>query len=198
MAAVEDFAEELRRIYGMTMELGYALQLGSGVVLSHAMRPPSSLDSTMFFGRGDPNDPKSAHQYSTTLRELVDGFASNGKHAQYVKNMAVVAAYTVWEVVARPAISKEAGGVEVKHPAFADLNKLRQAVVHVGGRLDRQLEVLTFFSKGETVRFTDDQFYELLSALFSALDEISQTYFKRALQAPLDRKLAPAKPQITS
>ena len=100
--------------------------------------------------------------------------------------------YALWEEEYRPEIAIECGLTskdDVKSDVFHDLNKYRQAILHVSGRLDREPSVIHFFSEGEVVSLTKDHMHDLFSYLISDLNRIGETYYEVNLGLSLDKPL---------
>ena len=139
----------------------------------------TTLDSRVFFGNDNPSRPDALYQVARTFRDLIDDANEGGRNLRLLGNSVIVHAYSLWEDTFRAAIAAECGLAkdDIESDVFQDLNKYRQAILHVDGRLDRQPKVLTFFKMGKVVSFTQDQIQHLFAGLISELNRIGKTYY---------------------
>jgi len=187
-----DYATELRRIYGLQCEIDASLRQW------HDYLATCQPDKHMFFGRGDPNDQSSSFQYWALISDLSTKSARDGENSRRLRRMAIVFAYTQWDVEARQQIASACGKEknDILHPVFGDLNKLRQAVVHVSGRVDKNLEAMKFVQRGDVVDLSNEQFYELFKTLTLSLNDIAERYFSVRTDFTFDQRFEAPKPTI--
>jgi hypothetical protein len=187
--ALIELHQELVRIYGFNSELLAALNAWSGFLTNILGNGVSTPTSKIFFGRGHPE--KDPFQYSAPIGDLIAKAQKDGPNHQMLCRMGIAFAYSYWEHCARPAIALEVGcrTAEIANPTFGDLRKYRNAVLHVGGRLDSKMEKLDLFSIGETLTFTEEKFYLLFKELVNALNTISSNYYNQETNFDLDIEL---------
>ncbi|KQV83215.1 hypothetical protein [Rhizobium sp. Root1220] len=184
-SVLSHYADELRRIYGLNCEVDAAF--GKWVDFLKTC----DLEKHMIFSvGGDPNDKDTTFQYWGIMGDLAAKAARDGENSKRLRRMAVAFAYSLWEAETRASLAALCGlsTEEITHPAFGDLRKLRHAVIHVNGRLDKDLEVMTFLQKGDIVDLTNLQFHQLFKALVMSLNEIGETYFDLQPRFELDKK----------
>ena len=137
----------------------------------------TKFNNSLSFGQDDPNDPAAVADYSVTLAELLARFDPMGQHAKAVRARLIVFAYTLWENVYRPAISRECGVDRVDSDAFGDLRLYRNAVLHHKGKLDSDTATLTVFRKGDVIEPTADQLRQVFKQLVDGLNDLGVRYY---------------------
>lgn len=185
---LSQYAHELRRIYGLQCEVDAALAQWLSFLSSPARKP----DARIFFGKGNPNSADASFQYWDTVGALTKKAGRDGENSRRLRRMAIVFAYTYWDVETRAALasicSREKN--DIRHPAFADLNKLRQAIVHVNGRVDKDMEVMSFICRGDNVDLSNAQFSELFKVLTLSLNDIAKEYLGVTTDYRFDHKFS--------
>lgn len=151
----------------------------------------TSLDNRVFFGRDAPSEPDARYQVSRKLRELISDAEEGGRNLRLHRNGVITSAYSLWDDQCRVAIAKDCDLAknDVRSDVFQDLNKLRQAILHVDSRLDRHLKVMKFFAKGGVVSFTADHLHQLFAMLISELNRLGNAYFGEDPGLSLDKHL---------
>ena len=182
----DDFGTDLVNIYGLCEEIDFAQSLASNWY-SEKMSGGAS-ENSMYFGKGTPSELDASYQYKRKFVDLYKNVQKDGPNAQSLRKMAIVNANALWEHKYRNSIGGCLNPPITNLPSkiFVDLNKYRQAVLHVQGRLDKEIEVLKFCKKGEVLSLSKEQFHELFKMLVSELNSISKTYFFTNSQYSLD------------
>ena len=191
MRALLAYYSELVELYAYGVEVSAALHAWTEELRRHASSSASGLENRVFFGRGDPNDPKAKYQYNKEFREIIAASDKGGRNERTHRNSVLVLAYSLWEVKYRREIALECGkrANDIQSDVFQDLNKYRQAVLKVGGQLDREPSKLQFFGKGDEVALTEEHMHLLFSTLVEALNEIGIKYYHRDPELSLDKSL---------
>ena len=184
--------------YGRLIDL-YEFQLETSMAIVHwkerllelSDAPGTSLDNRVFFGRDAPTIPDARYQVSRVLRELVSDAEEGGRNLRLHRNGVITSAYSLWDDQCRVAIACDCDleKNEVRSDVFQDLNKYRQAILHVDARLDRQLKVMKFFAKGEVVSFTTNHMHQLFATLISELNRLGNAYYGEDPSLSLDKHL---------
>ena len=182
---------ELMDLYEHQAETTQAIHTWANLLRNQATTGGTTPENRLFFGRGDPNDPGAMYQFERLYKDLIMDSEEGGRNIRLHRNGVIALTYSLWEVEYRDKIAKECGLTknDIKSDTFHDLNKYRQAVLKVGGRLDRQPKVLRFFKKGEVVSFTKDHMDDLFSALMDALNEIGRIYYEQNPGFRLDKPM---------
>lgn len=165
-------------------------------LLKSNIKGQTTLESRMFFGQGDPNNPDTNYQYAKTYRILIQESEKDGRHNRLHRNAVVALTYALWEDEYRNLIALECGYDRknaIESVVFQDLNKYRQAVLHVSGRLDRGPQAIRYFRKDDVVAFTESQIDGLFSILINELNRIGKTYYKKDPQLVLDKPMKASK-----
>lgn len=191
MTALNSYFDELVNLYGFVCETGAAAgKWREYLETSVSDSSKTNSQSTIFFGRQNPNDPNAKHQYSRTVGDLITNSQQNGHNQLQTRRMIVAFAYALWEDKYRKEIALECGlpnKNSVMSEVFYDLNMYRQAILHASGRMDRQPKTMIFFNKGEVVEFSEAQIYELFRALIDELNKLSEEYYKQPGNFSIDR-----------
>ena len=187
--------EKLMALYAHHTEMEAALAIWNNFLKSQ-VKGQTTIDNQMFFGRDDPTSPDANFHYAKTYRTLIQDSEEIGQNFRLHRNAVVAFTYALWEDEYRNLIAVECGFNEknaIESVVFQDLNKYRQAVLHVSGRLDREPQVIRYFREGDVVAFTKDQMYDLFSILINELNQIGKTYYKQDPQLALDKSMRPNK-----
>ena len=124
--------------------------------------------------------------------DVLKASEEGGRNVRLLRNSVVVFAYALWEDEYRKRIATECGlpcKNKVSSDVFQDLNKYRQGILHVSGRLDKEPTVIRLFSKGDVVSFSKEQIHDLFSNLINELNQIGERYYKANPGFSLDRPL---------
>ena len=161
MNALIGLYEELLAIYGYEIQMSAALHQWHGFLKKLSKTKGKHRGSTkkLFFGSGAPNDPNAAYNFVGTFSRLTSASEKNGVNAAITRRSVIALAYSLWEDRYRRKVAEEcelSGKSDVDSDVIHDLNKYRQAILHAGGRLDREPTVIKFFRRGEQVSLTDD------------------------------------------
>ncbi len=190
MQALHDFHRELVELYAYEVETTSAFHKWAQFlqqVLSASKA--TTLDSPFFVWRGDRNSPDQTYQYVRPFKEIIKASEEGGRNVRLHRNGVLALTYALWEVEYRLRIARECGfrsKNDIKSDLFQDLNKYRQAVLHVSGQLDREPKVIQFFRKGDIVSLTKDHMYQLFSHLTCELNRIGEEYYSVSLGLSMD------------
>lgn len=193
MQALLDFHNELMNLYAFEIETSASLhQWTQFLQEAVAKSQHTTLDSSIIFGRDNPNSPDAKYQYAATYKDVIHASMEDGRNIRLHRNGVVALAYALWEDEYRNQIAKECGLADkndVESDVFQDLNKYRQAILHVSGRLDRYPKVIRLFTKGQVVSFTKDNVHVLFSHLIGELNRIGEVYYGKTPNFSLDKSL---------
>ncbi len=183
---LDDFYEDIVAIYGLCEEIDLAQDKASKWYSD--MIEGGASESNLLFGNGAPMDIDATYQYKRKISELHKNVQRDGPNAQAIRKMAIVNAYACWEHKYRKSITDtlNSNANQLQSKVFADLNKYRQAVLHVQSRLDKDTEVFDFCKKGAILSLSKEQFHELFKLLVEELNSISKTYFTTRTDYSLD------------
>jgi hypothetical protein len=115
-------------------------------------------ESSIFIGHGDPNSAQGFAYQRWRLDTLADRLDGNGPVARDLGQQWIVMVAAHWNDHYRQRIANALGIAknEVADPVMADLNRMRNDVVHHRGvataKNTGRCEVLRWFEPGETVR----------------------------------------------
>ena len=137
----------------------------------------TKLNNRLSFGQDDPNEPAAFADFSATIAGLLARFDPASRQAMAVRARLIVFAYTLWEKVYRPTISRECGVDRIDSDAFGDLRRYRHAVLRHKGNLDTDTTALTVFGKGDLIETTADQLREVFKQLLVGLNDIGVRYY---------------------
>ena len=181
----------LTDLYEYQVETALAIRFWGDRLMGMTSGVTTTLDSRASFGKDDPNKADALYQVARTYRDLIHDSAEGGRNLRLLGNGVIVHAYSLWEDTFRAAIAAECDLAkdEIKSDVFQDLNKYRQAILHVDGRLDRQPKLLTFFKMGEVVSFTQDEMHRLFAELISELNRLGKTFYGQDPGLSLDKLL---------
>lgn len=132
-------------------------QVRGGMSREQAMQLP------MAHGEGPPDLANVRHV--STFAQRLAACSAGGFNEVSLSGLCLVSIYSHWEDRTRGELAKalrvEKG--QVKAGLFADVNRMRNALLHAGGRLDstKPFEVLKWFKKGDVIVLTPDRFHEL-------------------------------------
>ena len=192
MSGLKRFHGELMSIFASNVEteMGFLLlvQWLSGVLKD----PRVEASFTVQLGKGDPHLTSTTYQYEKPLEELMRDSKEGGQNVRLYRNGVISLTYALWEENYREIIATECGLAskdEVLSDVFQDLNKYRQAILHRGGRLDREPVKMGFFAKGDVVSFTKDQMEDLFAQLIKELNRLGEEYYGQNPGFTLDRPL---------
>ncbi|MCY4613337.1 MAG: hypothetical protein OXB94_06935 [Nitrospira sp.] len=190
MQALINLHNELIALYGYQLEISAALGQWNKFLKSLQNRTPNQR---IFFGTDDPNTPSAKYQYAQSVAYLIHASEKNGINVNRHRQSVVTLTYAIWEDQYRKRIAYECGlsnKRDIKSDVFQDLNKYRQAILHAGGRLVREPNVIHFFKLGEEVLLTNEHMNELFAILIVELNRIAKTYYRQdpgfSLNKPLN------------
>lgn len=169
--------DELVGLYGEDQIAEFVTITGRKQVQDMLTFHNTTINHRLFFGQGDPNDPAAVADYSVTLAELLARLDPAGQQAKAARARLIVFAYTLWENVYRPAISKECDVDRVDSDAFGDLRLYRNAILHDKGKLHTETTALTVFGKGDLIEPTGDQLREVFKQLMVGLNDVGVRYY---------------------
>jgi hypothetical protein len=124
-----------------------------------------------------PDDPGAPLLHNTTQGELKLRNRRGGQNDVFFGNMCLVAIFTYWEDHYRAQIAKALGREknDLKAPVFGDIRLIRNSIIHhreIALADIERCEVLRWFSKGEGIAISTDQFRQLASEVNKFLDKM--------------------------
>ena len=195
MQAIKELYEELNAFYGYEQETKMAsLICAEWLQTSLAKQRVGPATEVNVGGKKvDPNNPDPKYEYTKTLGKFIDGFARNGSHATIRRRGLIALIYALWEHRSRELIAKECNKTKncIESDVFQDLNKYRQAILHVGGKLDRKPKAIRFFGKGDVVSLTQNHMEDLFKILIDELNRLGETYYGENPRLSLEKPLFP-------
>jgi hypothetical protein len=151
--------------------------LDSQVHTRHLLPPGSDQDGLPhFYGRGDPNDPATVVQHTTTQGIYKRRNEKGGANAVRLAHVLVVFLFEAWETEFRGRIASALGlkPKEVTIPVMGDLRLLRNEILHHRGVLTedtcRGLTVLSVGPVGSAVGIKEQEVEALIHHVKAGLD----------------------------
>lgn len=191
--------EKLKALHNELMDLfKYYAELEGALSFWHehlknTVRDVAGPGASYLVSQHDPTEAGATYLYKKTFGDGIRDSAKDGRHAMMHARAVITLAYALWEDKFREQIAVECGFKsrdDIKSGVFGDLNKYRQAILHVGSCLDREPEVAKFFKEGDKVDFTEDQMTELFSVMIEELNRIGKEYYKSDPGFSLEQALA--------
>lgn len=126
--------------------------------------PKTTEDSRMTMGVGDPNDPKHRGYQSYTVRETREKGRRGGWFDRQLGQQWIVIVIATWEEEYRERLAQAIGceKKDVVDAAFADMNQMRNDVVHHRGISGKNNSCLSWFPKHAEINVTTDHVIEFL------------------------------------
>lgn len=180
MNALRAYHRELIDIYSFAIELHSALLIWHNWLNDMVSGSVgTTTGNTIFFGPGDPNDPTTRPDHARTIAYVLAASENDGDYDQKLRWAAIVRLYSAWEDRFRQQIADECDleKNDVQGDTHGDLRKFRNAIVHAEGRLDQELSVLRYFSKGDPLQFSNDQIVDLFWKLTEELNTLGVRYY---------------------
>ena len=180
MNALRAYHRELIGIYSFVIEVDAALTVWNGRLNEIVGESDgTTVSNTMYFGEGHPNDPASRAHHARTLAYLMEASARDGIYAQQLRWSAIVRLYSVWEDRFRQEIADECGldKNDIQGDAHGDLRRFRNAIVHAGGRLDQEPTLLRYFTRGDSLQFSNGQLIDLFWQLTAELNALGVRHY---------------------
>ena len=189
---------ELKAFFDRTIEIfHYYAQTKAGIrywhnhwiELSNSKR--LSPNEIITVGKGDPNNPNTNYQYYVGLGQFLIATAPNGRHEIMLNQSIIVLIVASWEVTYRNRIASEIGieKNELESDLFHDLNKYRQAILHVDERLDVEPRVLKHFALEDRVEITDTIIEDIFEKVVDELNRIGFAHYQVDPQFRLNKEL---------
>lgn len=129
------------------------------------MTREQALQHPMAHGEGPPDVANVRH--ISTFGERIAACSAGGFNEVSLSGLCLVSIYAHWEDKTRGDIAKalRVEKSQIKAGLFADINRMRNALLHAGGRLDstKPFEVLKWFKHGDVIVLTPDRFHELIA-----------------------------------
>ena len=192
MSGLKCLHDDLLSLFASSTETEMGFLLLVDWLGKHLEDPRVDPSFAVQLGKGDPNHPSTRYQYKKPLQELIRDSKEGGRNVRLHRNGIIALTYALWEDNYRATIANECGlssKDELVSDVFQDLNKYRQAILHRGGKLDREPAQLGFFGKGDVVAFTKDQMHELFAELIEELNRIGEEYYGQDPRFTLDKPL---------
>lgn len=135
--------------------------------VAKGMSREQGLKSPLIHGVDEPTPENVRHV--STLGARLDACAAGGFNERALSALGVVSIYAHWEDKTRKEIA-DALEIElngVRSPLFSDIRRMRNALLHAGGRIDdaKPFEVLQWFKQGDVVVLNPDRFHEVMRRL---------------------------------
>ncbi|MBU3924839.1 MAG: hypothetical protein KKI14_04145 [Nanoarchaeota archaeon] len=87
----------------------------------------------VFYGKGNPNDPKSYPLHVCTQGEFKKRNEDNGKNYKVIANLCLVQIYQYWDSHYRNKIAEEIGKKTLEINIMGDLKYFRDSIIHHRG-----------------------------------------------------------------
>jgi hypothetical protein len=143
---------------------------GSGQAIT-----PERLNPVVVYNGGTDEQERALHQ--TTLVDIIQRNAIDGRHMQFLARMCVVALYQFWEENCRRRL-KSVTGKWVTHDTFGELRHLRRSVIHRQGRALPELascKALPRFAPDAEIVLNHAAMEQIVNAVKRAADELIDT-----------------------
>ena len=180
MSALKAYHSELLDIYSFYIEVYVALLMWNTRLTELVDGSNATTGrSTMYFGKGDPNDPATKAHHARTFEYLIEASARDSSYARQLRWSAIVRLYSIWEDRFRQQIADECGLArnDIRGEAHGDLRVFRHSIIHAGGRLDQEPRVLRFFKKGDMLDFSESQMIDLFWHLTAEMNGIGVRHY---------------------
>jgi hypothetical protein len=166
VAVTQAFLDELNDIAGIhAMALTGIIKMAEFAATLRAPRP----DSTFFVGHGDPNSEEGFAYQHWPIRSLRERLGPDGPVVRALGQQWIVMVASKWNDHYRALIA-DALGIEtneLKDAAMADINRMRNDIVHHRGiataRNTGRCEVLRWFAEGEPIHVLPVHVSELVA-----------------------------------
>jgi hypothetical protein len=196
LALLGQFYHRLTEIYATYLETRSALSAWRRQLEANLPKDALNRDlNHVWFGRHAGENPV---QHKRKTVDLIARLAEDGATADTLREGAVVLAYAAWEDDARVKLADTLSlkREDLKNDTFGDLRRYRHAIAH-NGKIDTHPKVLPFIRKGERMKLTDEQFYELFRLLIDAVNEVGETYcgFRSAYSLDKEEWLPSSRPR---
>ncbi len=179
-----EFIDELNDIAGIhAMALTGIIKMAE---FAGTLKAPSA-NSTLFVGHGNPNSQEGLAYQRWSIRTLAERLAPEGPVVQALGQQWIVMVASKWNDHFRALIAKALGieKNELKDAAMADINRMRNDIVHHRGIATKgntgRCEVLRWFEIGEPLHVLPVHVSELMSymgAVHSTADIEPQALWK--------------------
>ena len=192
MTGLKRFHDELETMFASSIETEMGFRLLVDWLRTLESDPGVDSSFGVQVGEGDPRHASTRFQYEKPLEELIRDSEEGGKNLRLHRNGVISLTYALWEEEYRSVIAQECGLAcknRVESDVFQDLNRYRQAILHQGGRLDKNPSTMCFFSKGDRVALTEDQMHGLFARLIEELNRLGETYYGQNPGFTLDKPL---------
>lgn len=137
------------------------------------------LDSVgVFYGEGDPNDPKNVMWHKTTQKQFKERTVKDGLNDKTVCRNCIVLMYEFWETEYRNRVCE---ALEIKRetlliPIIGDLRLIRHAILHNKSRVTKDVQdktkIIVGLKEGDEISFQERFMYEIVQAIKSAMDDL--------------------------
>ena len=204
MKALKDCHSDVIDVYGYGIQVITALDawhkqlrelISSGQV--------DNLNRSVALGLDSPDDPALTFQYKRPIGYILKASSTSGTTLVIHRRGMVTLLHSTWEERHRDLIAKELGFKHkkdfrrknnIKSDVFSDINKYRQAIIHTGGKLDKNPKVFRFFRKGEVVSLTNEHVEIIFRSAVDELNRIGRDYYGTDPQFSFDQPLIPGMP----
>ena len=192
MKALRECHADVIDLYGYKLQVAIALSLWRDQLHKMASRGATTRSNQVSFGQDDPAHPGATYQYRRDYGFLLDASASDGTTSTLHRRSVVTLLYSDWENKHRPGIAKEIGfekSQELESDVFQDIGVYRHAILHRGGKLQKEPQVFRFFRKGEIVSLTNEHVDTIFRGVVDELNRIGREYYGTDPQFSFDQPM---------
>lgn len=136
----------------------------------------AKLDTIGFtYGVGDPNSPDSYALHSCTQAEYKKRNEKNGHNCKVIGRLCIVDIYSFWEDHYREKVAESRGlsKGDLLSDIMGDIRLIRNSIVHhrwIALPEISKCKLLTWFSEGDSIEFTEKQFEEVIAQVYAYID----------------------------
>ncbi len=179
-----EFLSEVESLYGSFLDSYVAIRqfrmfyeskaLPFMLVQQEEARRKGEPEPVILHGRGDPNQPESRFDHSSTISEFMERIRDGGADQVRLSQAYLVLIYQRWEDHYRGKIARSFGipKNDVLFPFMGEIRHLRHSVVHNKGVALPEVakcQHIKFFKPGDQIFLDGDQFAEVVNHLRSAV-----------------------------
>lgn len=132
-------------------------------------RTPENPDPTLYFGTGDPNDPRTQMYARWRVADVPFQLGENGPVVAQLGRQWLISVYTEWDTSFRPRLARALGTDldKIHVSVYGDLRRLRHDLVHRRGVASAdnsgRCEVLRWAEPGAEIVITGDHIVDFMS-----------------------------------
>jgi len=169
---VDQVIRDLERLLAMAAGTHAIATDGVRLELKHFTELPPDLENPnpmVYFGTGDPNDPKHYKYAAWTLSNIPSMLSEDGFVIRQLGQQWAVFVFDEWESWVRPRLAHAHGCKpnDIMVEVFGDLRLIRHDIVHNGGTASAKssgsCRVLRWFDAGHPIAITGEHVADLHS-----------------------------------